>query len=354
MARLPPLGHLHRSRGLWGRASAALDGRARSGGEDLAVRPHRLARPRRVCSAAAARRRPDHGRVPVDRHRRRAGALRWRAFRALGAAARHAAAVEHRPSPLLGARDGSLWIGTGRRAGALDERPPGHDSPTSADGSMRSWKTTTGPSGSSGPGSQGSRGRRGRSAASTRAQLRCYGAAEGIACQSRRRSRRTRAEPSGSADRTGSVVGSSGRATNYLQRELAPIQGTPGISSMAARPEGGLWVGNLHRRRSSRSSAIRGRNVGAVCATGPDGSALKVSALLVDGERLAVDRDDRRGAVPRGGRSCRPLPQRGRAVERHGHRLLPGPRGKPLGRHLEGNRPPARLPGHDASRPGRV
>ena len=182
---------------------------------------------------------------------------------------------------LLGARDGSLWIGTTAGLahwtnGRLVRFPEvgGRVNAILEDDDGAIWIARSRIS--------GSRGRRGRSAASTRARLRCYGEAEGIACRVAQRSRRTRAEPSGSADRTGSVDGSPARRRTICSessRRSRAAQASPPWP-LARREDSGWGVAC---RPGLRSSAVRGRNVGTLCASGHWMAARsRSSALLVD------------------------------------------------------------------------
>ena len=74
----------------------------------------------------------------------------------------------------------------------------------------------------------------------------------------------------------------SGQAASYLQRELAPIQGTPGISSLAVRTEGGLWVGTYIAGAALGLRQFVDGSWARSTLPGMDGGTLKVSALQVD------------------------------------------------------------------------
>jgi signal transduction histidine kinase/ligand-binding sensor domain-containing protein len=183
---------------------------------------------------------------------------------------------------LLGARDGSLWIGTAAGVahwtnGRLDVFPNvvGRVNAILEDDDGSIWiaraRIAAAVQGPQGPLCRFHQG-----------ALRCYGAAEGMAC---------RVGTTLAKDASGAIwLGGSealcrwkaGQTTNYLQRELAPIQGTPGISSLAAGTEGGLWVGTyisgaaLGLRRFVDGSSV------PYALPGMDGGALKVSALQTD------------------------------------------------------------------------
>ena len=182
---------------------------------------------------------------------------------------------------LLGARDGSLWIGTSAGVahwtnGRLVRFPDvgGRVNAILEDDDGSIWiarSRIAGVQGSQGPLCRFNEGK-----------LRCYGAAEGIAC----RVATTLAKDASGAIWLGGSDGlcrwNSGRATNYLQKELAPIQGTPGISSMAARPEGGLWVGNYIAGAAFGLRQFVDGTSARYALPGTDGGALKVAALLLD------------------------------------------------------------------------
>ena len=73
--------------------------------------------------------------------------------------------------------------------------------------------------------------------------LRCYGEAEGISCSTAQALMKDTSGAIWLGGADGLCRWKPGQAANYLQRELAPNQGSSGISALAARREGGLWVG---------------------------------------------------------------------------------------------------------------
>ena len=182
---------------------------------------------------------------------------------------------------VLGARDGSLWIGTSAGPahwtnGRLIRFPAvgGWVNAILEDDDGAIWMVRSRIAAVQGPQGPLCRHHQGT--------LRCYGAAEGLACAVGT----TLAKDASGAIWLGGSGGlcrwKSGEAASYMQRELASIQGTPGISSLAVRTEGGLWVGNYI---AGAALGLRQFVDGAserYALPGLEGSALKVSALRVD------------------------------------------------------------------------
>jgi signal transduction histidine kinase/ligand-binding sensor domain-containing protein len=180
---------------------------------------------------------------------------------------------------LLGARDGSLWIGTtSGLAHWTNDRLvtfPGVGGWVNAireddDGAI--WIARSRTAGAlQGPLCRFHGG-----------TLRCYGEAEGISCSTAQGLMKDTSGAIWLGGADGLCRWKPGQAANYLQRELAPNQGSSGISALAARREGGLWVGmGLTGPAFGLRQFVEGSSI-PYALPGMDGSALSVIELLVD------------------------------------------------------------------------
>ena len=180
---------------------------------------------------------------------------------------------------VLGARDGSLWIGTGSGVAhwtngrlALFPKTRGRINAMLEDGDGVIWAVRTRVG--SVPGEKGPLCR------FQQGLFRCFGEAEGCPFAGS-----LAEDTSGAIWFGGSQLcrWKSEEVAIYLQRELARTRGGAGIGSLAARRDGGLWVGiqvagaDLGLRQFTDGSSAR------YAVPGMDGGALQVSALLVDG-----------------------------------------------------------------------
>ena len=179
---------------------------------------------------------------------------------------------------LLGARDGSLWIGTMRsvvrwdRGSGLQEFPEliGRFNALLEDRDGAVW---------------GARSRLGGTIPGplcrfTPSGVRCFGAAEGIACANAVAAFHDRRGDLWFGGSNALCRWNASGSTTYLQKELAATGGLGGVSSVAGTSDGSIWVG------IGRSGGGLVRLSDGIArdesVPGFDASRIEVTALLVD------------------------------------------------------------------------
>jgi len=207
-----------------------------------------------------------------------------------------APAGKHLPSrkisSLLGANDGSLWIGTFRgvshwKDGSLLDYPDaaGFIESILQDPQGTVWVVRSGV--------QDQKGGLCRIADS--GAVRCYGPSDGIPFAYAQAIAR---DPSGNLW-VGSSTGicqwnpASEKAQAYLPKELDRAKGLQGVSAIVAEPSGALWVGTAWTGRGLGLQRFERGGWKDFAAPGFDGASIKVSALLIDRDGgLWVGTDD--------------------------------------------------------------
>ena len=190
---------------------------------------------------------------------------------------------KHLPQPsiysLLGAKDGSLWIGTGHGIahwanGELTNYPSvvGRVNSIQEDGSGTIWMVRTRLTGQIGVlcGVEGS-------------QIRCYGPADGLGCSNGANDL--------AIDKHGNHwIGASealcrwkpDSSSTYLQKELKTTTGLIGVSAVAAGDDGVVWVGIPRPGKTFGLQQLVDGVSTSYAVPGMDGASLAVSALFLD------------------------------------------------------------------------
>src|SRR5262245_17393661 len=182
---------------------------------------------------------------------------------------------------LLGGRDGSLWIGTGSNLANLK------------DGQLFSYTTGLGRINAVIEDDRGSvwiartrvRDEGGPLCRVSGAELRCYGASDGITA-------RTATALAAGSDGTlwfgnsnALVRWRAGSSSVYLPPQLQPTENLSGIAALAIASDGAVWVGMIRSGTGLGLQRLQQGGFNPVAVSGFDGTAVAVSVLFMDRDK---------------------------------------------------------------------